>query len=84
MIENADIVELEERYKFLLQKYAELATELASKMDKFGKYRQELLVLTNEFSRRGVKIDDPEGLKKFIEEELLKRQEAKKDVQTTT
>lgn len=72
-LENADTLELLDRYKFLIKKYSELALELSVKLDKFGKYRNELQLLTVEFSKRGVTAEDPESLKKIIEQELEKR-----------
>ena len=72
-IESADTFELVDRYNYLIQEYVKLAGELVPKMEKFGKYRQELQALTVEFVRRGVNVSDPEPLKKLVEEELQKR-----------
>jgi len=74
-LDGADILELKDRYYYLMTKYVELAKELAPKLDKFGKYRKELQLLSVEFIKRGVSLEDPDGLKKLIEEELEKRKQ---------
>lgn len=74
-LEDFDILELQDRYLYLMTEYVNLARELAPKLDKFGKYRKELQLLTVEFSRRGVTVEDPDSLKKLIEAELEKRKQ---------
>lgn len=71
--EDADILELKDRYSYLMTKYVNLARELAPKLDKFGKYRKELQLLAVEFSRRGTTVEDSEVLKEQMQEELEKR-----------
>lgn len=73
-LEDADIIELTERYNFLIQKYVDLAVELAPKLEKFGKYKRELQLLSVEFVRRGVDVRDPESLTNLVAEELKKRE----------
>jgi len=73
MLEEADILELRDRYNFLAQKYVELAIDLTPKFEKFGKYRKELQLLSAEFIRRGADLEDPVSLQKIIEEEIAKR-----------
>lgn len=72
-IKDADILELKDRYSFIIQEYAKLALELAPLLDKFGKYKRELEIITTEFVRRGFRPKDPEGFDKLIQEELDKR-----------
>ena len=72
-LESADVLELMDRYTFLIHEYVKIAEELAGKLEKFGKYKQELQALSVEFVRRGVKPQDPQSLKKIIEDEILKR-----------
>ena len=74
-LEDTDILELQDRYFYLIPLYVQLAMELAPKIEKFGKYRKELQLLTAEFVRRGVSTSDPEGLTKLVEEELTKRKQ---------
>ena len=72
-LEDTDLFELTDRYIYLVQEYVKLATEIAPKLEKFGKYKQELQAIVVEFARRNVTPNDPENLKKLIEEELAKR-----------
>lgn len=72
-LKEVDTLELVDRYNSLIKKYAELALEIAPKLEKFGKYKQELELLSVEFVQRGVQIQDPEGLKRLVEQELEKR-----------
>jgi hypothetical protein len=72
-LETVDVLELKDRYNWLVQEYVKLATELAPKLEQFGRYRKELQFITAEFVRRGVNVDDPESLKKLIESEIEKR-----------
>lgn len=74
MIKDADTSELVDRYNYLVEKYVELATELATKLEKFGKYKKELQVITAEFVDRGFDYKDSESLTKLIEEEIKKRE----------
>lgn len=60
------------RYYQVLEKYVNLASELAPKLDKFGKYKQELQLLTLEFTNRGVTPEDPESLIKLLTEKYQK------------
>jgi hypothetical protein len=73
-LEDTDILELVDRYNWLVQKYAPLALELAPKLEEFGRYKQELQMLTTEFARRGYTPEDPESLTKLIEEAIKKRE----------
>ena len=72
-IEDADTLELVDRYNYLIKKYGELALELVPMLDKFGKYKKELQLLTVEFVNRGVNTKDPESLTKLVKDELEKR-----------
>lgn len=72
-LEHSDILELKDRYTFLMEKYATLALEVAPQLDKLGKYRKELQIITAEFVRRGADIEDSEFLENLIKEELQKR-----------
>lgn len=73
VFDNVDTVDLLDRYKDLIEKYVKIAQELAPKLEKFGKYRQELQQITVEFISRGITTQDPESLVKVVEEELKKR-----------
>jgi predicted nucleic acid-binding Zn-ribbon protein len=79
MFEDVDTGELLSRYSYLIEKYADSAKELAYQLDKFGKMRNELQFLSNEFISRGLEIKDPEKLIKVIEEELNKYNAKKTD-----
>jgi hypothetical protein len=74
-IEDCDVLELKDRYQFLIKKYAESAILIAPEMDKLGRYRKELQLLVSEFVRRGVQVDDPEGIEKLVQQEINKRNE---------
>jgi len=73
MLEDVDIFELRDRYSFLIGNYADLAIELAPKLEQFGKYKKELELISAEFISRGAEPDDPESLKKLLEGEIAKR-----------
>ena len=74
VLQSTDTLELVDRYNNLIKKYVELSIELAPKIEKFGKYRNELQILSMEFVRRGFKVDEPESLKTLLEEEIKKRE----------
>ncbi len=71
-----------ERYYSLMKQYCELAQEIAPKLEKFGKQRQELQELTAEFAARGVKPEDSTSLTNLISQELQKRENAKSENKT--
>ena len=72
---NDDLLlsDLIDRYTYLSKKYADLALELAPKLEQFGKYKNELYFIIGEMEKRGIKPEEPENMKKMIEEELKKR-----------
>jgi len=72
-LETTDLLELIDRYNYLIKTYVPLAAEIAPKLEKFGKYRQELQVISAEFVRRGYKPEEPESLTQMVEVELQKR-----------
>lgn len=74
IFDNIETSDLLSRYHDLIKRYAEMAKELAPKLDKFGKYRQELQEITVEFLNRGVKPEDPTSLVEVIQQEIDKRQ----------
>lgn len=80
--DNVDSNEMFARYYDIMKKYCELASELAPKLEKFGKYRQELQDITTEFAKRGVKPEDPSTLTNLITQELQKRENAKSENKT--
>jgi hypothetical protein len=82
-LKDTDTLELLDRYGFVAEKYVKLAIELAPKLEKFGKYRKELQVLTAEFVERDLKIEGTEDLESLIKEEIGKRSE-QVDVKTDT
>lgn len=80
MIENVDILELLDRYNLLLKEYVELSIELSGKLEKFGRIRNELQILTVEFKKRGVEPKDPQELIEFFENKVKETEEdAKKE-----
>lgn len=72
-LETTDLLELVDRYNYLIKLYVPLAAEIAPKLEKFGKYRQELQIISAEFVRRGYKAEEPESLKQMIEAALEKK-----------
>jgi len=72
-LQDTDILELVDRYSFLIKEYGQLALQIAPQLDKFGKYKQELELITAEFVKRNFVPSEPTDLRKFIEEELQKR-----------
>jgi hypothetical protein len=79
-LENVEFLELLDRYNDLLVRYVSLAKDLSPQLEKFGKYRKELQLISVEFVRRGFKPDEPESLVKLVESEL---ERVKNVVQTT-
>lgn len=79
-LESVDLLDLVDRYNNLIKLYCELAIELAPKLEKFGKHKKELEIITVEFVKRGYKVEEPDSLKKMVEEELAKRN-SKENVQ---
>lgn len=73
IFKGVDTSEILTRYANLIQKYTLLAQELAPKIEKFGKYRQELQQITIELVDRNIKIEDPQALHDMIESEMQKR-----------
>ena len=73
-LKSFDLLELVDRYNYLAEQYVKLVIDLTPKLDKFGKFRQELQVLSAEFAERGYKAETPEKLKKLIEDEINKRE----------
>ena len=69
-LENVDFLELLDRYNNLLHSYVNLAKDLAPQLEKFGKYRKELQIISVEFARRGYKPEESESLTKLVESEL--------------
>jgi hypothetical protein len=72
-LKDSDTYELLDRFSYLLNLYAPLASELAEKLDKFGKYRKELQLIVVELKERGVDTQEPEELRSLIEEAIKKR-----------
>lgn len=72
---NVDIVDLVRRYEQLIKVYVPLAVEVGEKLDKFGKIRHELQILTAEFARRKYTPEESEKLKSLVEEALSKKVE---------
>lgn len=73
IFDGVETSEMFARYATLVEKYVALATELAPKIERFGKFREELQQITMELVARGVEIKDPENLVKLINSELEKR-----------
>lgn len=69
-LENIDLSDLIQRYEQLIKSYVPLAIEVGEKLDKFGKIRQELQIISVEFVRRNYTPEDPEKLKSMIENAL--------------
>jgi len=72
-LDNVDTLELLDRYNNIIKKYCEISIELAPKLEKFGKYREELQLLSAEFKKRGYVPEEQDSLKKLIEKELETR-----------
>ena len=72
-LKDVDILELADRYNFIIEKYVALAVDLAPRLDKFGKYKQELELISVEFVARGYTPSNSESLKKMVEEAIQKR-----------
>ena len=68
-IENSDTSDLLFRYNDLVSKYVELSIDISQKLEKFGKYRKELQILTVELVKRDV-VSDLKSLEDKITEEL--------------
>jgi hypothetical protein len=70
---NINLEDLVDRYNSLIDKYVPLAIEIAPLMEKFGKYRQELQIISAELVKRGFNASEPEKLFTLVEEEIRKR-----------
>lgn len=57
-IENSDISELIDRYKTLIVDYVAIAPQLAKKLEEFGRLKKELELITSEFIRRKINVED--------------------------
>jgi hypothetical protein len=78
-LSHIELEELISRYNQIIAQYVNLAKELSEKLDKFGKIRAELQVLTTEFVERGFVHKDPELLKEMLEAELERVKTEKKE-----
>jgi hypothetical protein len=72
-LKDVDILEILDRYNFVAENYVKLAIELAPMLEKFGKYKKELELLTVEFVEREVVIKDRDDLEDLIKKEIEKR-----------
>jgi len=72
-LKDTDTSELKDRYNYLIDKYVDLASDLAKKIDKFGKYRRELQLITSEFVERGVDVEGTDSLVEGIAKEIEER-----------
>lgn len=72
-VKNFDTYQLLDRFDSLVGEYVPLAAELASKIEKFGKYRKELQLIVAELSDRGINPETPEDLSRLLETVLEER-----------
>jgi len=70
-LSDVDILELEERYNYLVKDYVDLSIELSTKLEKFGKIRKEIQLIIVEFDKRKHKVQE----QKELEEKLLDAQQ---------
>ena len=70
---DIEIGEILARYNILISKYTQLALEIAPLLEKFGKYKEEIQLITAEFVKRKFIPEDPQQLMDKITEELEKR-----------
>jgi len=70
-LSEVDTLELVDRYYFLVKEYAKVAESLVPIMNEFGKTRKEIESIVLEISRRGEAVEEPEKLKKEVEEKIL-------------
>jgi hypothetical protein len=80
-LENSNTDDLLQRCEQIIGKYVELTLELSAKLEKFGKYRNELQLLTVELTKRGVIVDSNKYENKIADE--LNRIETLNDQNTT-
>lgn len=57
---TSETAELVDRFKFLTIDYQKLSIELAKNLEKYGKIRQELIILSEELNKRKINIDEIE------------------------
>jgi len=69
-LEGVDILELIDRYNYLLKEYIELAPKLAKSLENFGKMRQEIQLITVEIKNRGTNVEDSEELEKLFNKKI--------------
>lgn len=59
-LEISETEELIDRFKVLVIDYQKLSIELAKNLEKYGKIRQELIILSEELNKRKINIDQIE------------------------
>ena len=57
-LEKAEAYELIDRHKTLVLDYKRIAPELAKKLEEFGRLRRELQLITVEFNKRKINIEE--------------------------
>jgi enoyl reductase-like protein len=67
-LSQTDILELVDRYNYLLKQYVEMTVELADKLEKFGRVRKEIQLIVVELDQRKQDVKEPEELKKMLEQ----------------
>jgi hypothetical protein len=51
-LDDTPLMELKDRYVYLVQKYLQIAPELIKKIEEFGRIKKELEFITAEFIKR--------------------------------
>lgn len=74
-LKDTDTYELLDRFDYLLSQYVPLSSELADKLDKFGKFRNELQLIVVELQERGVAVNEPEALQQLVKTAIEKQNE---------
>jgi hypothetical protein len=64
-LEDTPLIELRDRYVYLVDRYITIAPELIKKLEDFGRIKKELELITAEFIKRNATQDIQDQLKKL-------------------
>lgn len=68
--DDIDLVELKDRYNYLVERYILLAKELAPKLEEFGRCKKEIEFINEQFAKKSQELVDSEKLMEKYEEDL--------------
>lgn len=66
---SEELLELQDRYNYLAEKYVEAATRLIPLLEEFGRFKKEMEYITVEFAKYNQEPEEP----KELEEKYLQK-----------